>query len=154
MARIIPPLNNTQVDKAKPKDRDYKLQDGYGLFLLVKSNGSKLWRFNYYKPLISPKRTELSLGRYPDITIADARRKREEYRALLAQGIDPQIHRQEQLKQEEEAGNTFFKIAELWKEKRSKQVEPMTMKKNWARLENHLFPAIAHYPIDKITSPY
>ena len=152
MPRPVRRLNNTEVEKAKPKDKPYTLTDGDGLFLLVMPSGSKTWQFNYYRP-ITKKRVKFSLGAYPSITIAQARAIREGYRALLANGVDPQIHKQEQLKQEEESADTFFKIAELWKEKRSKQVEPMTMKKNWARLENHLFPAIAHYPVDKVTSP-
>lgn len=55
MARSTTPLNSTQIDKAKPKEKEYTLADGKGLYLLVKPNGTKLWRFNYYKPYTNPK---------------------------------------------------------------------------------------------------
>ncbi len=57
MARITKPLTNTEVDRAKAKDKDYTLADGKGLYLLVKFSGSKLWRFSYYKPFTEPKKT-------------------------------------------------------------------------------------------------
>ncbi|WP_324007398.1 integrase arm-type DNA-binding domain-containing protein [Pasteurella multocida] len=153
MARTTKPLTNTEVDKAKARDKPYTLTDGNGLFLLIMPSGVKTWQFNYYRP-ITKKRAKFSLGAYPNLTIAQARAKREEYRALLAQGIDPQLHKQEQeLKQQAENTNTLLNIAHRWKEKRSKEVEPLTMEKNWKRLENHLFPILGHYPIDQITSP-
>ena len=67
MARITKPLTNTEVERAKPKDKDYSLMDGQGLFLRVKPNGVKSWLFNYYKPYSTPpKRTNLGIGTYPD----------------------------------------------------------------------------------------
>ncbi|HDR1220091.1 TPA: integrase arm-type DNA-binding domain-containing protein [Pasteurella multocida] len=153
MPKITRPLTNTEVEKAKPQAKEYTLTDGYGLFLLILPSGIKSWRFNYARP-ITQKRTKISLGIYPVVSLAQARAKREEYRALLAQGIDPQVHKQEQeLKQQAENTNTVLNIAHRWKEKRSKEVEPLTMEKNWKRLENHLFPILGHYPIDQITSP-
>ncbi len=59
MARLTKPLTNTEVNNAKPKVKEYTLSDGKGLYLLVKPNGSKLWRFNYYKPLTTPKKRAL-----------------------------------------------------------------------------------------------
>ena len=153
MARDTKPLKNTEVDNAKPKDKDYSLMDGQGLFLRVKTNGKKFWLFNYYKPLTSPpKRTNLSIGSYPEISIAKARNMRNEYRALLAQGIDPQVHRKEQeLAQLQNLSNTFYKVAENWRLKYQTEVEPLTMEKNWLRLEKHLFPKLGNYPVSSIT---
>ncbi|KMK50413.1 preprotein translocase [[Actinobacillus] muris] len=150
MARITKPLTNTEVEKAKPKDKEYLLADGNGLHLRVKTNGSKTWIFNYSQP-IKKKRTNLSIGTYPEISIAQARAMREEFRALLAQGVDPQIHRQEQENQKcRQNENTFLNIAERWRIKRAGDVEPLTMEKNWLRLEKHLFPKLGHYPINHI----
>ncbi len=98
MARITKPLTNTEIDKSKPKDKDYTLSDGLGLYLLIKSTGAKLWRFNYYKPF-TKNRTEISLGSFPTIQLAEARAIREEYRALVAlvaKGVDPKAHREQQ----------------------------------------------------------
>lgn len=89
MSRTKKPLTDTEIRKAKPKEKEYPLSDGNGLILRVKPNGSKIWLFNYYHP-VTKKRTNAGLGMYPQIQLSDARAKREEYRALLAKGIDPQ----------------------------------------------------------------
>ncbi|MCT8556553.1 tyrosine-type recombinase/integrase [Glaesserella parasuis] len=151
MSRIISPLTNTQVDKAKSKDKEYSLSDGKGLYLSVTTKNSKIWRFNYNKPF-TKKRTEISLGKYPEISLSQARKIREEYLELLAQDIDPKIYRQnivdeEILKRE----NTFEAVANKWREKKSLEVQPKTMEKNWARLENHLFSKIGNVAVSEIT---
>ena len=90
MPKITKPLTNTEVERSKPKAKEYTLTDGYGLFLLVLPTGVKSWRFNYIRPL-TKKRTKVSLGTYPALSLA-----REEYRSLLAQGIDPQEHKEQE----------------------------------------------------------
>ncbi|AKD37540.1 site-specific recombinase, phage integrase family protein [Pasteurella multocida subsp. multocida OH4807] len=153
MARITKPLTNTEVDRAKAKDKDYTLADGKGLYLLVKFSGSKLWRFSYYKPFTEPKkRALLGIGKYPDISLAQARKQRDEYLALLAQNIDPQIHRQQiALEEQQKLANTFYSVAERWKAKRALEVEQLTMEKNWLRLEKHIFSKLGNIPITAIT---
>lgn len=153
MARITKPLTNTEIERAKPKEKDYKLSDGQGLFLLVKATGAKLWRFNYYKPFTEPpKRTETSLGKYPDVTLAQARKVRDEYLALLAKEIDPQFHRQQQADDEiSRRENTLKAVAEKWREKKALEVQPKTLEKNWARLENHLFHRLGNTPVADIS---
>ncbi|MDT8766451.1 integrase arm-type DNA-binding domain-containing protein, partial [Pasteurella multocida] len=78
MPKITRPLTNTEVEKAKPQAKEYTLTDGYGLFLLILPSGIKSWRFNYARP-ITQKRTKISLGIYPAVSLAQARAKREEY---------------------------------------------------------------------------
>lgn len=158
MARITKPLTNTEIERAKPKEKDYTLSDGQGLYLLVKANGSKLWRFNYYKPFSIPsKRVLLSLGKYPDISLAQARKQREEFLALLAENIDPQTYRQ-QIESEEinKRENTLYKVADKWRQKRlndaaNGEIQIKTIEKNWSRLEKHLFPILGNQPISSIT---
>lgn len=87
MAKTTKPLKNTEVKQAKPKDKEYNLSDGDGLQLRVKPNGSKLWLFNYLRP-ITKKRANLSLAGYPALSLANARKLREEARSLLANAID------------------------------------------------------------------
>lgn len=150
MARITKPLTNTEVERAKAKKTDLKLLDGGGLFLLVKLTGSKLWRFNYYKPF-TKNRTEISLGKYPDISLAQARKVRDEYLALLAQDIDPQQHRKQQSADEQARRiNTFLSVAEKWREKKAGEVLPKTLDKHWARLEKHLFPKLGEISVSEI----
>lgn len=86
MPRRVPPLTDIQVSKAKPKDRDYKLTDGGGLYLLVTTAGGKLWRFKYR---FAGKEKLLAFGPYPEISLSDARLRRQEARRLLANDTDP-----------------------------------------------------------------
>lgn len=88
MARITNPLTNTEVKQAKPKDKEYNLADGNGLMLCVKPSGSKLWLFNYFRPF-TKKRANLSFGSYPELSLSDARLKRQASRELLDKDIDP-----------------------------------------------------------------
>ncbi|UXN35965.1 integrase arm-type DNA-binding domain-containing protein [Avibacterium paragallinarum] len=150
MARVTKPLTNTEIEKAKAKQKPYSLADGGGLFLLVSSTGAKTWQFNYYRPFTN-KRTKFSLGAFPDVSLAQARAKREEFRALLAQGVDPQ----EEAKKEEQAAsgemlNSFLQVAERWKAKKAQEIEPLTLKKNWRRLEVYAFPALGCLPVAEV----
>lgn len=83
MARTVTPLNHSKIDKTKPQEKELTLPDGKGLYLLIKPNGAKLWRFNYYKPFTQPKKRALiSLGSYPEISLSQARQIRDEFNAL------------------------------------------------------------------------
>ncbi|OOF47827.1 integrase [Rodentibacter trehalosifermentans] len=155
MARITKPLTNTEIDKSKPKDKDYTLSDGLGLYLLIKSTGAKLWRFNYYKPL-TKKRTLIGLGKYPDVSLSQAREKREELRALLSQGVDPQIHHQQQEEiKHKELINTYESIAWAWFEyrKTKKNFSPDYQKNIESLIKRNLLPHFGHLPISQITAP-
>lgn len=139
MPRVTKPLTNTEIERAKPQGKSYTLTDGNGLFLLISATGSKTWQFNYYRP-ITNKRTKFSIGSYPGISLSQARAKREEFRALLANGVDPQV----KAKEEKQAINTqiensFLSVAEKWKVKKALEIEPLTLKKNWRRLETYVF---------------
>ncbi|AUH01250.1 DUF4102 domain-containing protein [Prodigiosinella confusarubida] len=82
------PLSNTEIKAAKPAEKEYTLQDGDGLYLLVKPSGSKIWRFNYYRP-DTKKRALTSFGSFPAVSLAEARQRRESAKALISKGIDP-----------------------------------------------------------------
>jgi len=85
MARTIKPLTAKTVENAKAKDKKYKLSDGGGLFLLVNTNGSKLWRLNYR---LNNKSKEYAIGTYKDYSLEEARQERSKLRKLVKQGID------------------------------------------------------------------
>ena len=148
MARLTKPLTNTEVERAKAKDKEYTLSDGGGLYLLVKSNGGKLWRFNYYKP-ITKKRALISFGRYPDVSLQQARKQRDECLALLSESVDPLEHRQQQEAEAlAERENTFSKIALKWRDKcesrvKNGELQALTLKKNWRIIEKYLFPRLS-----------
>ncbi|USV58762.1 integrase arm-type DNA-binding domain-containing protein [Aeromonas encheleia] len=89
MPRITRPLSPTEIKAAKPKEKEYTLCDGAGLELVIKPNGSKLWRLRYYRPL-TKQRNMISFGSWPEMSLAEAREKRSEAKSLLLQSIDPQ----------------------------------------------------------------
>jgi integrase len=153
MAKITKPLNNTEVKQAKPKDKDYTLLDGDGLQLRVKTTGTKSWLFNYYHP-ITKKRKNLSLGQYPDLTLAEARKERSSSKELLAKNIDPKEHRDDLLSDDKlRLGFTLEYIAREWFEIKKTKIAEATSKSLWRNFENHLFPKIGHRPIDKLLAP-
>ncbi|MCA1654397.1 MAG: Arm DNA-binding domain-containing protein, partial [Sphingomonadales bacterium] len=80
------PLTDTAIQKAKPGPKPAKMSDEKGLFLLVQPSGGKLWRLKYR---IDGREQKLSLGTYPEVSLKDARRRRDEARSRLADGIDP-----------------------------------------------------------------
>jgi integrase len=153
MAKITKPLTNTEVSQAKPKDNDYTLLDGEGLQLRVKTSGTKSWLFNYYHP-ITKKRKNLSLGQYPALTLAEARKQRASSKELLTNNIDPKEYRDDQLSDEKlKMGFTLKSIALDWFEVKKTKIAETTSKSLWRNFENHLFPGIGHRPIDKILAP-
>ncbi|HEJ0377174.1 TPA: integrase [Providencia alcalifaciens] len=150
MARQTKPLSVKEIDAAKPKQSDYVLYDGDGLELLVKSNGSKLWSFRYTRP-ITKKRAKKSLGAYPAVSLADARRYRLEAHTLLAKQIDPQDHHKEQIRNSLEAKtNTFKLVAERWWEVKKSTVTEDYGNDIWRSLERDVFPAIGDISVTDI----
>jgi len=150
MPRMTTPLTDTKIRQSKPRDKEYNLNDGDGLALRVKPKGSKLWLFNYYRPY-TKKRTNLGLGTYPDVSLADARSKRRECRKLLAQDIDPKEHREEQqVKAIEEHLNTFKHISSQWLDMKRSSITHDHAEKIWGSLELHIFPDMGNIPIHKI----
>ena len=152
MARTTKPLTNTEVKQAKPKEKVYTLSDGGGLQLRVKPNGSKLWLFDYIRPY-TKKRTSLSFGSYPALSLADARNKRNEARELLAKDIDPKEHRDETSRLKNIAhNNTLEHIAAKWLEVKKNTVSENHAIDTWRSLELHIFPNLGKVPIHKITA--
>jgi integrase len=150
MARTTRPLTNTEIKQAKPKDKEYNLADGAGLALRVKPSGTKSWFFNYSHPH-TKKRNSLSLGSFPNLSLADARRKAEEYRSLLAQNTDPKEYRDEQKTIKSEAyRNTLKHVAAKWLEVKKTSVSEDHAKDTWRSFELHVFPKLGNVPIHKI----
>ena len=150
MARKTKPLTDTEIKAAKPKDADYQLYDGDGLTLLIKSSGSKLWQFRYYRPL-TKQRTKQSFGAYPSVSLSDARKLRAESRVLLAKDIDPQEHQKEQVRNSQEAKtNTFLLVSERWWNVKKASVTEDYAKDIWRSFERDVFPAIGHMSVTEI----
>lgn len=153
MAIRTTPLTATQIKNARTFDKEMTLTDGGGLILIVKPSGVKTWQLRYYKPGTS-KRTTLTLGNYPELSLADARERRMNAKALLARNIDPQRHQQQKHDAEElRRGNTFQKVAAEWYEmKKSQNLAANTIKDIWRSLEKYVFPDIGTTPINELTA--
>jgi len=111
-------LTDVAIRNAKPRSKPYKMGDAFGLFVLIQPAGGKLWRFKYR---FDGREKKLAIGTYPVIGLAEARRRRDQARELLAAGKDPSRERQrEKLRTKIQAGNTFAAIAEEYCEKRKR----------------------------------
>ncbi|AOR59618.1 Arm DNA-binding domain-containing protein [Pectobacterium parmentieri] len=108
------PLTDVKVRSAKPEDKAYKLTDGEGMHLMVHPNGSKYWRLQYR---FAGKQKTLALGVYPEITLSEARQRRDEAKRQIATGTDPSEQKKvdKQLRQTL-VDNTFKAIALEWRE--------------------------------------
>ncbi|MCP2005599.1 UNVERIFIED_ORG: integrase [Buttiauxella agrestis ATCC 33320] len=153
MAAKTAPLTATQIKTAKATDKEITLTDGGGLILLVKLNGVKTWQLRYYKPS-TDKRTTWTLGNYPNLSLANARERRDTAKALLAVGIDPQHHKRQQEEAEEvRKGHTFQTVAASWYEmKKSQNLAANTIKDIWRSLEKYVFPDLGDRPITELTA--
>ncbi len=92
MARTTKALTHSEIIQAKPKEKVYTLSDGGGLQMRIKPNGSKLWLLDYFKPF-TKKRTCLSFGAFPELSLAEARAKRDAAKELLVKCLDPKEER-------------------------------------------------------------
>lgn len=141
-------LTDVAVRRAKSRDKDYKLADGGGLYLLVAPAGGRLWRLKYRMHGVERK---LSLGRYPDVSLSDARKARDAAREAKGGGDDPAAaKRRERVAAKLAAGTTFGAVATEYIEKAAREGRaPATVAKlQWSR--EWLLPAIGHRPVDQI----
>ncbi|GAB7230494.1 integrase domain-containing protein [Vibrio rotiferianus] len=153
MAKTTTRLTDKEIKAAKPQEKEYNLFDGDGLRLRVKPNGSKHWILNYYRPN-SRKRANLSLGKYPDLPLAKARKATMEAKELLAEGIDPQEKRkQEQQEHKAIHQHTFFNVANEWFEIKKGDVTADYAVDIWRSLELHIFARLGEIPVREITAP-
>ncbi|MHB9807571.1 tyrosine-type recombinase/integrase [Pantoea ananatis] len=130
-------LTDIKVRTAKSTDKQYKLTDGNGMHLLVHPNGSRYWRLQYR---YGGKQKMLALGVYPDVSLADARTRRDDARKLLANGIDPGDKKKNDKIEQEEA-RTFEQLAIEWHATNKKWSEEHS-RRVLKSLEDNLFPAI------------
>jgi len=144
-------LNDTAINKAKPKAKPYKLSDSGGMYLEIAPNGGKYWRYKYR---FSGKENRLSLGIYPDISLATARERHREARKLLAEGVNPSEERKARKAAEKLSGdNSFEVIARMWWQSHMKGKAESHKDKVLRRFELYLFPWIGKRPISTITAP-
>ncbi|EPQ1334021.1 tyrosine-type recombinase/integrase [Serratia marcescens] len=142
------PLTDVKVRTAKPQDKPYKLADGGGLYLLVNTNGSRYWRLKYR---VMGREKLLSIGVYPDISLALARQKRDEARKVLAEGNDPSaVKKAEKQAKKIAAENTFESIAREWHKAKADRWSLRYRDEIIDTFEKDIFPYIGLRPIAEI----
>ena len=143
-------LTELECKNFEAKEKNYKKFDGGGMFLLIKPDGSKYWRLKYN---YAGKEKLLALGVYPEVSLKDARKKRDEYKRQLKEGFDPvQKKRQEKTELKENVANTFENIALEWHKHKWKDSIKKDAKLELSRLKRHIFPYLGSIPIKKITA--
>jgi integrase len=144
-------LTDTRIKTAKPQAKLYKLTDERGLHLSVYANASKLWQMRYRT---EGKERTASLGKYPEVSLAEAREKRDQMRKLIAKGIDP-VQSQKAAKEAKKLAqtNSFEAVARTWFEGWSAARSPRHAKYVIRRLEADVFPVIGSRPVSEIQAP-
>lgn len=150
MPRAVTPLTDSSIKVAKPKDKPYKLSDGQGLYLEVMPNGSKLWRLKYRH---AAKEKRLSFGAYPAVPLQQARKRRDEARQRLAEGIDPGEQKKATKQAQRAECLTFESVAREWYAYNAPRWAESTAYKAKLYLENDLLPSIGSRPVAAITRP-
>ncbi|HUQ38402.1 MAG TPA: integrase arm-type DNA-binding domain-containing protein [Aestuariivirga sp.] len=144
-------LVDTAIRNLKPGEKSVRVFDGGGLYLEVAPAGGKWWRFKYR---FDGREKRISLGVYPDVTLKDARERRDEARRLLAKNIDPSESRKATKKGRSELlGNSFELVAREWIRKFSSTWVAGHQDRVVRRFERDIFPWIGRRPIAELTAP-
>jgi len=142
-------LTDVTIRNLKPGPKPQRIKDGDGLFLELRPNGAKWWRFRYYKP--NGKEGLLSFGVYPDVSLKAARQKRDEARRFVAEGVDPAVER----KTERAAPDilTLERLAMEWHERFLPKWTPGHAQDILRRLQIHIFPHIGQTSAKDLAAP-
>ena len=143
-------LTDPAIRNAKPGEKPIKLADEKGLYLLIVPAGGKWWRLDYR---FAGKRKTLSMGTYPEVSLKEARDKRDDARKQLAQGIDPGETRKAMKAAQSAEADTFEVVAREWHTKFSPTWTPEHGERIIRRFERDIFPWMGKRPIREITAP-
>lgn len=144
-------ITDDKLRTAPLSSHPYKLYDSGGLFVIVRPNGSKWWRMRYRWP--GRGEQTLAFGIYPDVSLVQARERRDAARALIEKGINPADEVQEDKKIKKAEKATFGSIATEWLDMQDKMLAQKTMKKTRWMLESFVLPVLADTPMLEITAP-
>ena len=144
-------LTDTEVRKAKTRDKAYMMSDGGGLYLWVTPAGGKLWRWSYRH---GGKEKLMALGKYPAVSLAVARERHGEGRKLLATGIDPMAQRKaDKTAQQVLSKNSFARVAAMWLEHWREGKSPRHVDSVRRRMASDILPRLGARPILEIEAP-
>lgn len=141
-------LNDRQIKNAKPAEKPFKLNDGKGLYLYINTSGGKLWRFDFS---YNGKRKTFSIGKYPTVSLVEARQAAENARRLLVSGQDPSEAKQQEKRERQAAAlNTFEAIARRWHSDNLIRWKENHAARVLRYFETDVFPVIGEMPIQEI----
>lgn len=144
-------LTELAIKALKPKDKKYRVADSGGLCLEIAPTGNKFWRYRYR---FLEKEQTLTIGKYPLITLAEARKKRDEAKVMLMDGINPSRQKKiDKVRQAQSHDNTFESCARRWLELKQANLNKKYRIQCLTRMEQHVFPDIGNLPISDITIP-
>ncbi|MDD2640276.1 MAG: tyrosine-type recombinase/integrase [Arcobacteraceae bacterium] len=144
MPKITKPLSDTEIKNSKPKPKDYKLGDGFGLFIVIKTNGTKMWRFDF---TYEQKRKSMSFGTYPAVSLKEARDMRELARNNLQNNINPIDSKASNFELEA----TFEFVADKWLELMKGDWSESNYTKIKSNLENNAYPFLGKKNFNNIS---
>ncbi|OOV86204.1 tyrosine-type recombinase/integrase [Oceanospirillum linum] len=142
------PLTAKAISAAQPKEKDYKLSDEKGLYLLITKTNKRYWRLKYR---FAGKEKVLAIGVYPEVSLKEARAARDKARQQLAEHIDPSMQKQiDQMIKHQESDNSFKRVALEWFETKMADKSEKHRKRTKSAIERDLFPYIGKRPISDI----
>ncbi|MSQ19260.1 MAG: DUF4102 domain-containing protein [Betaproteobacteria bacterium] len=142
------PISDTVIRKAQPQSKPFRLFDGAGMYLEIAPSGGKWWRLKYR---IAGKEKRLSLGVYPEVTLREARQRRDDARRMLRNGIDPSAAKQTEKREAKLTEvNAFERVARDWIEHQSPRWEAQTKKRIVDSLDKDVFPVIGTTQITEL----
>lgn len=145
------PLSDIRCRNAKPRATSYKLADGGGMYLKVMPSGAQYWRMDFR---FAGKRRTLAIGVYPIVTLAQARARRNEAHALIANNLDPVVEKRAAKRTVRIAStNTFEALAREWLDKQKNRLSPKYRTQLLVRLSSDLFPRLGSRPVSEIDAP-
>ena len=141
-------LTDVNIKKAKPSDKTRKLFDGGGLYIQIESTGGKLWRYKYR---FDGKEKRLTFGKYPDVSLQEARKRHSEAREQLAQGLDPsEVRKTQKAARAERAAHSFEIIAWEWFERWKGNKAADTVTRALYALKKDILPYMGKRPVSEI----
>lgn len=141
-------LSNLTCQAAKPKSKPYKMADGEGLYLEITPHGTKYWRFKYR---LHGKEKRISIGAYPAISIAEARKAREDIKKDIRAGVDPVLKRHQSAQEHALTQQLNFRSVALeWHSKQIQSWKPKHAKIIKHRFEKYVFPDLGAFPLSEI----
>ena len=148
------PLTDSQIKRLKPSktctpSRPDKYSDGNNLRLWVRHTGNKVWVCDYQ---YAAKRQSLTIGKYPTMSLADARYRNNEIKELIARGINPK-HDQKRQQADNEGAKSFDALAQRWHDDRKAHIAPTTHSRDYSQYQRYIKPFIGHLNIEDITAP-